>query len=216
MKENVPEDTPQVVQALQIMGYSTIHRVPTVPREDCVMNQCWQNVPSVIEREGGEIVPGRIVWIEESGRWLHLEAHCCWRMPDGTLIDPTPKMDQEQEIAFVEEPLKWEGYLIVSRYHCFSNEPEVVEYLELIQQWNEIQSKLKVGEIRQLEEFTPSEQDVYRRVSLATLRMMSPMLFDLFGNGCGTVRQHPQRVRRNQACPCGSGRKFKRCCGAPK
>lgn len=217
MKEIVPEHTPQVIQALHSMGYSTIHRVPVVARQGCVMSHCWLNVPSVIEKEGGEIVPGRIVWIEASGKWLHLEAHCCWRMPDGTLVDPTPKMDNEQEIAFVEEPLKWDGHLIVSRYHCFSSEPEVVEFLELTQQWNRIQSDVKAGEIRQL---TPSEQDVYRRVSLATLRMLSPMLHDLlnnvFGNGCGTIWQHPQRVGRNEACPCGSGRKFKRCCGSPK
>ena len=31
-----------------------------------------------------------------------------------------------------------------------------------------------------------------------------------------TVKQHPAgKTRRNQPCPCGSGKKFKKCCGAP-
>jgi hypothetical protein len=37
------------------------------------------------------------------------------------------------------------------------------------------------------------------------------------GNGCSLHRpsriEHPQRVCRNDPCPCGSGRKFKKCCG---
>lgn len=31
-----------------------------------------------------------------------------------------------------------------------------------------------------------------------------------------TIRNTGQTPRRNQACPCGSGRKFKKCCGKPK
>ena len=181
------------------------------------MSQCWNNVPLVIEKDGGEIVPGRIVWIEASGKWLHLEAHCCWRTPDGTVVDPTPKGDKEQVIAFVEEPLKWDGHLIVSRYHCFTNEPAVVEFLELTQQWNSIQSQLKQGEVRRLEDFTPAEQDVYRRMGLASLRLICPMLCELLSAAIGsTIRKGRQHVGRNETCPCGSGRKFKRCCGAAK
>ncbi len=31
--------------------------------------------------------------------------------------------------------------------------------------------------------------------------------------GAGTVRRQAPRVGRNQKCPCGSGKKYKRCCG---
>lgn len=192
MREIVPEQTPQVLQALQTMGYSTIHRVPVVPRQECVMNQCWLNVPLVIEKDGGEAVPGRIVWIEESGRWLHLEAHCCWRTPDGTLIDPTPKMDQEQEIAFVEEPLKWEGHLIASRYHSFTNDPGDALLIGLVQQWQAISSQMQHTKIRQLKDF------------------FAPTYTEYLSRNCR------QRVGRNGRCRCGSGRKFKKCCGVPK
>ena len=192
MREIVPEQTPQVSQALQSMGYSTIHRVPVVPREDCVMNQCWLNVPSVIGKVGGEIVPGRIVWIEESGRWLHLEAHCCWRTPDGTLIDPTPKMDQEREIAFVEEPLKWEGHQIASRYHSFTNDPGDALLIGFVQQWQAILSQMQQTKTRQLKD------------------CFAPTYTEYLSQRCR------QRASRNGMCPCGSGRKFKKCCGAPK
>ena len=32
----------------------------------------------------------------------------------------------------------------------------------------------------------------------------------------GTVRHTSARVGRNDPCPCGSGKKFKKCCGAPR
>lgn len=192
MKEIVPEHTPQVIQALHSMGYRTIHRVPVVPRKDCVMSHCWLNVPSVIEQEGGEIVPGQIVWIEASGKWLHLEAHCCWRMPDGTLVDPTPKMDQEQEIAFVEEPLKWEGHFIASRYHSFTNDPGDALLIGFVEQWQAMVSQGQQSKVRYLKDcIAPTYTEVLSRKSR-------------------------QSVGRIQACPCGSGRKFKRCCGAAK
>lgn len=192
MKEIVPEQTPEIMQALHSMGYSTIHRVPVVPREGCVMSHCWLKVPSVIEKEGGEIVPGRIVWIEATGKWLHLEAHCCWRMSDGTLIDPTPKMDQEQEIAFVEEPLKWEGHLIASRYHSFTNDPGDALLIGFVEQWQAMVSQGQQSKVRYLKDcIAPTYTEVLSRKSR-------------------------QSVGRNQACPCGSGQKFKRCCGAAK
>jgi len=31
---------------------------------------------------------------------------------------------------------------------------------------------------------------------------------------CGPVRRSRERIGRNEPCPCGSGRKYKRCCGA--
>jgi len=31
-----------------------------------------------------------------------------------------------------------------------------------------------------------------------------------------TVRRESPKVGRNEPCPCGSGRKFKQCCGDPK
>ena len=215
MQEIVPEPSPQIAEALESMGYSTLHRVPVVPRQECVMNHCWLNVPFVIAKDGGEIVPGRIVWIEASGKWLHLEAHCCWRKPDGTIVDPNPKADKELEIAFVEEPLKWEGQLIVSRYHCFTDEPDVVEFLEMIQQWQTNVSQLQENEFRR-----PVEQDASHRRGFAAMRVISPVpsgfASDAIGCGGGTARHERQRIGRNETCPCGSGRKFKRCCGAAK
>ena len=220
MQEIVPEQSPQITKQLQSMGYGTLHRIPVVPRQDCVMSQCWNNVPLVIEKDGGEIVPGRIVWIEASGKWLHLEAHCCWRTPDGTVVDPTPKGDKEQVIAFVEEPLKWDGHLIASRYHCFTKDPAVVQFLKMIQQWQKTVSQLQEGEVHHLKELTPAEQDVYRSRTLAAQRlngsMLSGLANDAIGNEGSTVRKGRQHVGRNETCPCGSGRKFKRCCGSAK
>ena len=34
--------------------------------------------------------------------------------------------------------------------------------------------------------------------------------------GVHYIRKAPPKIGRNQPCPCGSGRKYKKCCGAPK
>lgn len=36
------------------------------------------------------------------------------------------------------------------------------------------------------------------------------------GGGAGTIRTTTPRVVRNELCPCGSGKKFKRCCCGPR
>jgi uncharacterized protein len=36
------------------------------------------------------------------------------------------------------------------------------------------------------------------------------------GTATGVVRREPNKVGRNEACPCGSGKKFKRCHGGPE
>jgi hypothetical protein len=39
--------------------------------------------------------------------------------------------------------------------------------------------------------------------------------FDLFGESPGSYRRTQPKIGRNAPCPCGSGRKFKKCCGSP-
>ena len=137
----------------QLKGYPAPLMVPVRPQPNCVPNQCWINVPELIEQQGGSPVSGRIVWTESTGKWLHLEAHCNWRLPDGTLIDPTPKVDGETHIVFVEEPLTFAGYAISSRFLCCSGRPVVKRFVELLQQLSEIRSSIPFGEERE----TPTE-----------------------------------------------------------
>ena len=33
------------------------------------------------------------------------------------------------------------------------------------------------------------------------------------GGGTRTVRRSEPKIRRNELCPCGSGKKYKKCCG---
>jgi preprotein translocase subunit SecA len=40
-----------------------------------------------------------------------------------------------------------------------------------------------------------------------------PRPADLMGGGGGTVRRDAPKVGRNDPCPCGSGKKYKKCCG---
>lgn len=141
------EITPSI-EGLQLAGYPAPIVVPVRPQPNCPPNQCWLNVPPLVEQHGGSLVSGRIVWTESKGKWLHLEAHCNWRMADGTIIDPTPKVDGEKQIVFVEEPLTFDGYSISCRYLPLSDDPLVKRFSQIMQRISEILSTIPVGEER--------------------------------------------------------------------
>lgn len=212
MQEVVPQLTGTIVEALTSMGYGQPLSVPVKARKDCRPNECWVNVPRVVESECGEAVPGRIVWMEVSNRWLHLEAHCVWRTPSGTLIDPTPKVDRETDIIFVAEPLVWEERSIPSRYHVFSDDPVVREFCELAVKWQEVLCRRPPGQEIPLHTLTPEEKDLFRRKAANEMRMAPELMASLMAMNSGEILQSGQRVGRNEPCPCGSGKKFKKCC----
>jgi len=51
-------------------------------------------------------------------------------------------------------------------------------------------------------------------------QVVSPISAGLAGAGDGTLKKKPivkkpgEKVGRNDPCPCGSGKKYKKCCGA--
>lgn len=73
--------------------------VPVLPEPGCVVAECFFNVMEKVEREGGSIRYGWIIW-ENPKVWLLGEFHAVWEGPDGELIDITPKADGERRILF--------------------------------------------------------------------------------------------------------------------
>ncbi len=152
---------------------------------------------------------GRIVWVDASNWWLHLEAHCVWRTPSGTLIDPTAKVDRETDIIFVAEPLVWDERMIPSRYNVFSDDPIVRELCELAVEWQGVLSRRPPGQEIPLHSMIPEEKDLFRRKAANEMRLAPELMASLMAMNSGETFQ---RVGRNEPCPCGSGKKDKKCC----
>lgn len=146
MNEVVPRITDNLKARLTANGYSEPITVPFEHMPDCSFGECWQNVQTTIQREGGSLVGGRIVWQQEHGLWFHLEAHAVWRNAEGRLVDPTPKVDGETEIVFVEDDFKHVGEVVIpSRYLVTSKSPKVRRLVEVIEQRGAIISAILSG-----------------------------------------------------------------------
>lgn len=135
MNEVVPRITDNLRARLTANGYGEPLTVPFEHRPDCSFGQCWQNVQTTMQREGGSLVIGRIVWQEEHGLWFHLEAHAVWQNPEGRVVDLTPKVDGETEVVFVEDDFKHLGEVVIpSRYIVTSKSLKVRRLVEVFEQ----------------------------------------------------------------------------------
>lgn len=146
MREIVPEINSTLKRSLA--GHPDPILVAVRPQPNCEVGNCWENIPALIDRYGGSLVSGRIIWIERTGKWLHLEAHCNWVMPDGEIIDPTPKEDGEKEIVFVEEKLRFKGSTIPCRFICCSENRLVKRYVKILQRTSEIRAAMLAGKTK--------------------------------------------------------------------
>lgn len=146
MNEVVPRITDNLRARLTANGFGEPMAVHFEHKPDCNFGQCWQNVQTTMQREGGTLVIGRIVWQEEHGLWFHLEAHAVWRNPEGRLVDPTPKVDGETETVFVEDDIKHVGEVVIpSRYIVTSKSPKVRRLVEVLEQRGAIISAILSG-----------------------------------------------------------------------
>jgi hypothetical protein len=63
---------------------------------------CFANVEEAMAKLGGSREHGWVLW--ESAAWLNGEFHAVHRLPDGRLVDPTPKPDGERRILYASDP----------------------------------------------------------------------------------------------------------------
>lgn len=95
-----------------------------------------------------------------------------------------------------------------------TGDPDEVD--ELLFPFVVLADELPDGERRQ---FRPAEwQDLVRSCeeTIGDAIVEVREYWNLVRNPPQTVRRESPKVGRNDACPCGSGRKFKQCCGAPE
>jgi preprotein translocase subunit SecA len=69
----------------------------------------------------------------------------------------------------------------------------------------EMLDQVKVDTVRKLFAIQPAREEV--------VKPEAPVIFMNRGDGPAPERQKSGKVGRNDPCPCGSGMKYKKCCG---
>jgi hypothetical protein len=157
------------------------------------------NVQRRIAADGGEPVLGWKIW-EWYGVMIESEFHMIWRSPDGTLHDMTPNASPFERVLFLPDPSQTyeEGRQVNNTRRSLISNSDVTEFIATADRifaiWN-------AGERATQLAITLSREE---REELDALELKKAQL---------AIQIEKTNPRRNELCRCGSGNKFKRCCG---
>ena len=174
----------------------------SLPRE------CFPNVEKHVECHGGCLVCG---W--DISEWPHVmveaQFHGVWKSPDGAYLDITPNELGERRILFSSDcSMKYEGRIVNSVREPLAKSSKTLEFIEICDQIFEIQKRnepLGGGVFQLMGADAGAYRDLQSRHALLVTELQT----------WATHLQSSSRPGRNAPCPCGSGRKFKKCCGRP-
>ncbi|MCO6419312.1 hypothetical protein JYK14_24580 [Siccirubricoccus sp. KC 17139] len=170
--------------------------VPVHTHPDCRPNECFLNVRAAVGFGGGRIVYGWGIWIWP-GVMVEAEHHAVWELPDGTLVDITPKIHGERRILFLRDDGATFDYERFRRRDnvrlALSSNPVVQEFIDAAAAMNAFLEAHSVGrEIKfDREEFRPLAERALRAQHAVYDLCLEPTDF----------------------CTCGSGRQVRKCCG---
>lgn len=190
IRETTPARITQVIIdfCASITSDSSPEYIDVCPAPWAALNECFNNVYRMVKQYGGSMISGWAVW-QRGNMLLDAEAHAIWRAPDGKLIDITPHSYNEKRILFLfDSSVCYQGITIPSHRQALTDSPLVAEFIRLY-----------------------SERDHFMQSS--TLGNVYVMPADLHNRINALQFLFSQEVGRNDPCPCGSGLKYKKCCG---
>lgn len=150
--------------------------------------ECYDNVKHFVMQNKGTQQLGWIIWLDSLNRVIKAEAHSVLKDSNGNLIDVTPQMDDnDKTILFLpDNTLIDDGRMIPSKYFALRNTKDVLDFIKFA---------------KSLDEMHQIAYDMrLQRQNSSTTNFYSPK----------------KKIGRNELCPCNSGIKFKKCCGAKK
>ncbi len=177
--------TDEIIHLCNNNGICDLSYIPREPKDDCEEGDCFKNVKKYVAGYGGTALVG---WGITSRRNLYLdcEAHAVWQNPDKQIIDITPNSEDCSQTLFSYQK-DMEAKRTPSRFIPYTQSPLVKEYIELRNEFERIRCTA-VGDTMEI-----PKQLMDRIIEIDQVFL--------------------QKVGRNDACPCGSGFKFKKCCG---
>jgi hypothetical protein len=175
------------------------------------IDECFFNVKNKVKKDGGIIQFGWEIW-EWQNKWqkLFIEGvfHAIWISPENERIDITPKIMNDKKILFMPDSAREynfnsDFYRVAGRYKPLSDDPLVAEFIKLSKQIFDAEKRLFPG--RRIDPENPVLKELQDKRAWIYLQLQS---IDKFQTQ--SVQKKP---KLNAPCPCGSGRKFKKCCG---
>ncbi len=169
--------------------------VEVIPSASGVAKECFETTNAHTAMHGGTVQYGWTIW-ETPDVLLDAEFHAVWRDAKGTLIDVTPKDDGETRILFLPDSKRvWEKDLIPNIRKILRDSPQLQYHLQMADLVYSIKRKhFKNGSV----DAEAASRELTTALSASQLQPI----------------RRTARVGRNAPCPCGSGNKFKKCCGA--
>lgn len=162
--------------------------VDVVAEKGALQNECFPNVEQKIKKDGGGQVNGWVIW-QWANMMIEAEAHSVWKSDAGTLLDITPHNYGEQRVLFVpDENIKYQGCIIPSKRAPMTASQKIARLIDLLNARDFL-----------------FEKSGTRR----TCALPEPMYLEIQS----ILAEVKQKASRNDPCPCGSGQKFKKCCG---
>lgn len=167
--------------------FSKPEYIPVHPEPWALPSECFPNVKQMVNIHGGRCINGWAVW-QWGNILIETEAHAVWQSPLGDLIDITPHSYNENQILFLaDETICYTGTPIRSYRQALTNSPLVSELIQLYTKRDEIMCS------------TPGKQYSLPANMVRRIQSIQYLLH--------------QKAERNDPCPCGSGLKYKKCCG---
>jgi hypothetical protein len=130
-----------------------------------------------------------------------------WRAGEPGFRQPTAEMQDLEDFILSGKPKEGKEELIESLFGLFQSDLPPTEILPGIAQF------LELGSEREVTKLAHMLFNCYNNTPLWVLKGHTPADLSrqvLSDSGASSSRK---KVGRNDPCPCGSGRKFKRCCG---
>lgn len=152
---------------------------------------CFENVREQIERYGGRMVLGWEIW-EWPTNMIEAEFHAVWQSPDGKLIDITSKPIPVPRILFLSDPDQvYTGRQVDNIRIPLRDNPLIKEFIEINEK---IFEYMNTGELADYYGPIPSPEKLQKRKAFLQEKI------------------NLQKIKPNEKCPCGSGKKYKKCC----
>lgn len=156
---------------------------------------CVEMVARKMIKDGGSFQYGWAIW-EWPDVMLEAEFWAVWVNADGQLVDVTPRGRGKNLLFITDNKTKFEGKPIDSILKPLIKHPLVLEYIDINKKiWQQVDALAAAG-----------------KSDIVICEVLAPVIDKKDALEREIEEKISGGVRRNDLCPCGSGKKFKNCC----
>lgn len=171
--------------------------IPVNPVKGSTTNDCFMNIKKQLAHNEGDAQYGWVIW-EWPNVMIEAESYTVWKNSDGNYISITPTFNGEKEILFLlDESSGSKGRGIKNISRVLKDDPLIQELLNINDRiFDLVKEYSRIGCFSEI--YVPKQE------ILPLQRRKQQILARL---------KFRPKIERNSLCPCGSGKKYKKCCG---